>query len=134
MRELGNVSGRYDREPLKLGKPKVLAYLKQESALEPLRVSMLNTLRQAQHILRKEVKTVMAKTRLMSSASASTYDVLAGANLPWTEIKLLDGDKKIVTRADSSRLRSIEDRGLRATVFNKFWKLEGLSDDLSRYF
>ncbi|WP_096085212.1 oligoendopeptidase F [Agaribacterium haliotis] len=121
MSELSAATSWYSPELLSLGQAKVEKYMDEQPGLEPFRHSMFDTLRQAPHIRSAEVEEVLAKSGKVSAAPQSIYSTLANANLPWPEIELPNGDKKILSQAGYGALRSNEDRELRAKVFDQFW-------------
>ena len=108
-------------EILEIGEEKLKGYLDELDGLAPYRLNILDTLRQAEHVLSEEAEQMMAATSLMSGASSNTYRTLANADMPWPTISLSTGEEVRLDQAGYSKYRSLDNRDDRKAVFDAFW-------------
>jgi len=108
-------------EILEIGEATLKAYLDELPALEPYAFDILDTLRQAEHVLDEEAEEMMAATSLIRGTAANTYRTLANADLPWPTITLSNGEEARLDQAGYTKYRSADNRADRKAVFDAFW-------------
>lgn len=108
-------------EILEIGEEKLKAYLAELDGLKPYSLNILDTLRQAEHVLSEEAEQMMAATSLMGGASSNTYRTLANADMPWPTITLSSGEEVRLDQSGYSKYRSADNRDDRKAVFDAFW-------------
>lgn len=108
-------------EIVAIGEETLRSYLDEQDGLEPYRLNILDTLRQAEHVLSPEAEQMMAATSLMRSAPQNTYRTLANADMPWPTITLYDGEEVRLDQSTYSKYRSADKREDRKAVFDAFW-------------
>ncbi|NNE05208.1 MAG: oligoendopeptidase F family protein, partial [Xanthomonadales bacterium] len=118
-------------EILEIGEETLKSYINELPALEPYALDILDTLRQAEHVLSPEAEQMMAATSLMSGASANTYRTLANADMPWPAITLSSGEEVVLDQSAYSKYRAVNNREDRKAVFDAFW---GTWKDFERTF
>jgi oligoendopeptidase F len=108
-------------EIVAIGEETLRSYLDEQDGLEPHRLNLLDTLRQAEHVLSPEAEQMMAATSLIRSTPQNTYSTLANADMPWPTITLSDGEEARLDQSGYSRYRSADKREDRKAVFDAFW-------------
>ena len=108
-------------EILSIGEETLRSYLDEQDGLAPYRLNILDTLRQAEHVLSPEAEQMMAATSLMRGASQNTYRTLANADMPWPTITLSDGEEARLDQSGYTKYRSADKREDRKAVFDAFW-------------
>ncbi|HMB75886.1 MAG TPA: oligoendopeptidase F [Kiloniellaceae bacterium] len=108
-------------EILEIGEETLRSYLDEQDGLDPYRLNILDTLRQAEHVLSPQAEEMMAATGLVRGASQDTYRTLANADMPWPTITLSDGEEVRLDQAGYTKYRSADNREDRKAVFDAFW-------------
>jgi oligoendopeptidase F len=108
-------------EIVAIGEETLRSYLDEQDGLEPHRLNLLDTLRQAEHVLSPEAEQMMAATSLIRSTPQNTYSTLANADMPWPTITLSDGEEARLDQSGYSKYRSADKREDRKAVFDAFW-------------
>lgn len=108
-------------ELLEIGEETLKSYIDELPALEPYALNILDTLRQAKHVLSPEAEQMMAATSLISGTPANTYRTLANADIPWPVITLSDGEEVLLDQSAYSKYRALDNRADRKEVFDAFW-------------
>jgi oligoendopeptidase F len=112
-------------EILEIGEETLRSYLDELDALEPYALNILDTLRQAEHVLSEDAEQMMAATSLFSGSAANTYRTLTNADMPWPTITLSTGEEVRLDQSGYTKHRSSDNRADRKAVFDAFfgkWK------------
>jgi len=115
-------------EILKVGKPKVDAFFKQEPKLAIYRHPMDDILRTAPHTLNDQGESILAAFSLSQGAAGNAFEILTNADMPWNSVKLSDGKDVKIDESAYSHYRETENREDRKKVhealFSKYKEFE----------
>tara|TARA_R110001592_G_scaffold171117_4_gene409280 strand:- start:50966 stop:52858 length:1893 start_codon:yes stop_codon:yes gene_type:complete len=109
-------------ELVAIGKEKLHHFLKSSDTLKDHDFSILNTLRQAEHILSPEEERIIAASSDALSTASNAYEILTNAEIPWPEITLSDGEKIRLDASGYGQARTSAIREDRKAVFQAFWE------------
>ncbi|MEO0368675.1 MAG: oligoendopeptidase F [Pseudomonadota bacterium] len=115
----------FDPQLLALGEKKLRAYLKREPRLAPYDKYILDLIRNAPHLLDEKGESILASAGGLTNKPTQIYQMLANANIPWSELELSTGEKVTINQAGYAGARSAELRADRKAVFDTFfgtWK------------
>jgi len=122
MAQLGETISFVNPELVAISDKKINDFLKNSDVLKEHDFSILNTRRQAKHILSpKEERIIAAASDALSTAS-NAYEVLTNAEMPWPEVTLADGTKVTLDASGYGKSRTSENREDRKLVFETFWE------------
>ncbi len=108
-------------EILAVGRERIEGFLTQEPGLDEYRHYLEDVLRRAPHTLGTEAEGVVAAAGLVSDTAATTYGILANADIPWPTIRLADGTEARLDQSGYTKYRSVADRADRKRVFDTFF-------------
>jgi len=89
-------------------------------AYERYRLQLLDTIRNAQHILTPEGEDIMAAAGILPGMPTQTYNLLVNADITWPTIEI-DGEDVYLNQSGYSFNRFNPDRAVRTEVFSTFW-------------
>jgi len=89
-------------------------------AYERYRLQLLDTIRNAQHILSPEGEEIMAAAGILPGMPQQTYNLLVNADITWSTIQI-DGEDVYLNQSGYSFNRANPDRAVREEVFDTFW-------------
>ena len=121
--QLGEATSYVDPELVAIDEEKLKGFLKNSDALKDYDFSILNTRRQAKHILSPKEERIIAASYDALSTASNAYEVLTNAEMPWPEITLSNGETVRLDASGYGKGRSSESREDRKTVFKTFWKI-----------
>lgn len=119
--ELGEVTSYLNPELITIGEQQLTQFIASSGALKDHDFYIRNTLRQAKHILSPEEERIIAAASDALSTTASVYEVLTNAEMPWPEVTLSTGETITLDASGYTKSRALENRKDRQLVFSKFW-------------
>lgn len=108
-------------EVLRIGKPKVEAFLKQDAKLRIHRYPLDRILRAAPHTLNDAGESLVAQFALMQGAGQTAYQILSNADLPWPTVKLSTGEEVKLDQAAYTKYRAAPNAEDRKKVMDAFF-------------
>ena len=108
-------------ELLKMGRAKVMGFLKKDKSLAIYRQPLDNILRSAEHTLDKRGEALIASFGSATNAAEAVYGTLSNADMPWPKVKLSDGSEVVIDQSAYTKYRSLGNREDRKKVFDAFW-------------
>jgi len=100
-------------------------FIAQEQGLKVYAFYLRDVLRRKAHKLSAEEEKIVAEAGLMSDAAYSTYSIFSNAELPYPQVKLVDGTSVLVDQAGYGRYRALPNREDRERVFQAFFSTLG---------
>ena len=122
MAQLGEAISFFNPELVAISDDKISDFLKNSDVLKEHDFSILNTRRQAMHILTPKEERIIAAAGDALSTASNTYEVLTNAEMPWPEVTLADGTKVTLDSSGYGKARTSENREDRKLVFETFWE------------
>lgn len=107
---------------IKLGKKKILEYVKTDPRLKVYRMDFDTILRMKKHILSSDKERIMAETTLFTGAPQKASKMLNDLDIPAPRVTLTDGKKVQLDQANYVRYREAKNRKDRKKVMRTFWK------------
>jgi len=123
--EFSEVTSWVDPVLVSLGEEKLRGFLNQEPRLKPFDLYIDDLIRSAPHTLDEKGEAMLAAAGSLTSSPNEIYELIANADIPWSEIELSDGRKQILDQAGYTGARSAANRKDRKRVFDQFfatWK------------
>ena len=108
-------------EILKVGRARIDAFMKQEPRLAIYRHPFDDALRRAPHTLDAKGEQILAAFNLSTGNGATTYNILADADMPWPTIKLADGTEVKLDQSAYTAQRESKNRDDRKKVMDAFF-------------
>lgn len=121
--QLGEATSYVDPELVAIDEDKLNGFLKNSDALKDYDFSILNTRRQAKHILSPKEERIIAASYDALSTGSNAYEVLTNAEMPWPEITLSNGETVGLDASGYGKSRTSESREDREKVFRTFWEV-----------
>ncbi len=121
--QLGEATSYVDPELVAIDEKKLNRFLKNSNALKDYDFSILNTRRQATHILSPKEERIIAASYDALSTASNAYEVLTNAEMPWPEITLSNGETVRLDASGYGKSRTSESREDRRKVFKTFWEV-----------
>jgi oligoendopeptidase F len=123
--ELGTAIAFIKPEILAIGRPKIDRFLAEEPRLGPYRVFFGDTFRAAAHTLSESEEKIVARTGLMSGAGQAVYKAFTGAEMPFPQVTLSNGEKVRIDGAGYIEHRDSPVKADRDAVFKAFFTSYG---------
>lgn len=108
-------------EVLRIGRPKVDAFLKQDKKLAIHRYPLDRILRAAPHTLNDAGENLIAQFALMQGAGQTAYGILSNADLPWPTVKLSTGEEVRLDQSAYTKYRAAPNADDRKKVMDAFF-------------
>ncbi len=108
-------------ELLALPPAKIKAALAAEPRLRDWRFYLQDVLRWKPHTLRADEERLVSMAGELAAAPATTYNVLANADLPYPTVQLSSGESVRLDSSGYEKTRQAPDRGDRVKVFHAFF-------------
>ena len=121
--QLGEATSYVDPELVAIDEKKLNRFLKNSNELKDYDFSILNTRRQAKHILSPKEERIIAASYDALSTASNAYEVLTNAEMPWPEITLSNGETVRLDASGYGKSRTSESREDRRKVFKTFWEV-----------
>lgn len=121
--QLGEATSYVDPELVAIDEKKLNRFLKNSNELKDYDFSILNTRRQAKHILSPKEERIIAASYDALSTASNVYEVLTNAEMPWPEITLSNGETVRLDASGYGKSRTSESREDRRKVFKTFWEV-----------
>ena len=123
--EFGTAAAFIQPELLSIGKAKIDRFLAEEPRLSPYRVFFDDTFRAAAHTLSESEEKIVARTGLMSGAGQTVYSAFTGAEMPFPQVTLSNGEKVRIDAAGYIKYRESPVKADRDAVFKAFFTSYG---------
>jgi oligoendopeptidase F len=108
-------------EVLRIGSPKVEAFLEAEPRLAPYAFYLRDIVRREAHTLSDPEEKILADAGPLAGSASNVYTILANADFPYPSITLADGQTAKVDQAGYSVLRTSANRQDRKTAMTAFF-------------
>jgi len=112
-------------EVLAIGRAKIDRFLAEEPRLGPYRVFFDETFRAGPHTLSEDQEKIVARTGLMSGTGQAVYSAFTGAEMPFPQVTLSNGEKVRIDGAGYIKYRSSPVKADRDAVFKAFFTSYG---------
>ncbi len=119
--KLGAASSWVRPELLALPAGKIKAALAAEPRLKDWRFFLQDVLRWKPHTLRADEERLVSMAQELAGAPATTFNVLANADLPYPTVQLSTGESIRLDSSGYEKARRMADRGDRLKVFQAFF-------------
>lgn len=118
---LGEATAWSSPEILKVGAPKIRAFVKSDPKLAKFRFSLEDTLRQAAHTLSPEGEALLASVQTPLAGPGDIRVQLVASDIPRPTVTLSDGTKVKLDDQGYTIARGTPNRADRKLVFDQFW-------------